>query len=179
MAAIRAPGIPAPPEGKPSAPVAHRSTLNRGGGRCAALAVAVLLILAGQPGDLVGQTIAVSTSSVGPAMTITTAVAGSAPTPVTVSGGTYDYDNATSTNRRISAKLSSAMPSGATMEVQLAASKGNSRGWVALSTTAQDVVISIPKNSSNTGQAISYRFSATSAAGLIALSSRSVTLTIY
>ncbi len=113
-------------------------------------------------------------------LVITTAVAGSSPTSVTEATTKYSTNllGALGTSK-ITAQLSSALPAGATITITLAAQSGaTSMGEVTLSTTAQDVVRNIPILSTADNLAVTYRLSATSAAGVIASSSRTVTLTI-
>lgn len=113
-------------------------------------------------------------------LAITTAVAGSAPTSVTESSTKYSTNTllALSTSK-ITAQLNSPMPAGVTLTITLAAQPGaTSMGEVTLSTTAQSVVTNIPTLATASDLAITYRLNATSAAGAIAASSRTVTLTI-
>lgn len=112
-------------------------------------------------------------------MRVSSAVAGSQPLPITVAGGTYTITTPIP-NRTyaITAKLNVAMPTGSTMAVTLAAPPGaTSLGAVALDVTARNVVTGIGRNVIST-QNITYTFTATAAAGVIPLSSRTVTLTI-
>ncbi len=105
-------------------------------------------------------------------LTITTAVAGSSPTGVTEATTKYSTNTlAALGTSKITAQLSSAMPEGATLTITLAAQSGaTSMGEVTLSTTAQALVMDIPTLSTASNLAITYRLSATSAAGVIALS---------
>lgn len=112
-------------------------------------------------------------------MRVNSAVAGSQPLPITVAGGTYTITT-TNPNRTyaITARLNANMPAGATMAVTLAAPPGaTSLGAVALDVTARNVVTGIGRNVIST-QNITYTFTATAAAGVIPLSSRTVTLTV-
>jgi hypothetical protein len=64
------------------------------------------------------------------------------------------------------------------MAITLAAPPGGtSMGAVVLDVTARNVVTNIPRRTDATGN-ISYTFTATAAAGVIPLTSRTVTLTI-
>jgi len=112
-------------------------------------------------------------------MRVSSAVAGAEPVPITVPGGTYTVTTA-QPNRTyaVTAQLNANMPTGATMEVTLAAPPGaTSLGAVALDVTARNVVTGIGRNLTST-QNITYTFTATAAAGVVPLSSRIVTLTI-
>ena len=111
---------------------------------------------------------------------ISSAVAGSEPIAVRTRGGTYTVTTP-NPNRQyaITAQLNANMPTGVTLSVTLAApGQGSvSLGAVALDVTARNVVTGIKKNTSAT-QSITYQLSATAAAGVVPLSSRTVTLTI-
>ena len=112
-------------------------------------------------------------------MRVSSAVAGSEPLPITVAGGTYTITTP-NPNRTyaITAQLNANMPTGATMAVSLAAPPGGtSLGAVALDVTARNVVTGIGRNVNST-QNITYTFTATAAAGVLPLSSRTVTLTV-
>ena len=70
------------------------------------------------------------------------------------------------------------MPSGVTLSASLAAPTGaTSVGPVALTGTAQDLVTGIA-TLNESGKVITYNLSATSAAGVVASASKTVTLTI-
>ena len=111
---------------------------------------------------------------------ISSAVAGSEPVAVTTSGGTYSITTP-QPNRQyaITAQLNANMPAGVTLAVTLAApGQGSvSLGAVALDGTARNVVTGIKKNMTAT-QSITYQLTATASAGVVPLSSRTVTLTI-
>lgn len=130
---------------------------------CARAAFAQTLTTAGSPG----------------LMRVSSAVAGSQPVPITVAGGTYTVTTG-NPNRTyaITAQLNTNMPTGSTMAITLAAPAGaTSLGAVALDVTARNVVTGIGRNENST-QNITYTFTATAAAGVIPLSSRTVTLTV-
>ena len=123
------------------------------------------------------QTMAVSGNP--GALRITTAVPGSQPTSVSNSTTTYTVTtpNANKTYR-ITAQLNANMPAGVMLTATFAAPAGaTSVGPVALDVTARNVVTGIPK-STNSTQSITYQLSATTAAGVIASSTRMVTLTV-
>ena len=111
-----------------------------------------------------------------PSLVISAATAGSAPTSTTANA-TYAITT-NETNRKVTAELNSAMPTGVTLSVNLAApSGGTSANTVSLSTTAQDVVTGVSKVNA-TGLSVTYSLSATSAAGVVAAETRTVTYTI-
>jgi hypothetical protein len=108
------------------------------------------------------------------ALSITSAVAGSPPSSVANDASAYSLSTSY-LSTRITGRLDTALPSGATLEVTLQApTGGQSMGTVRLSTVDQDLVTSIPSGTHN-GLRITYRLSATSAAGAQALASRTVT----
>lgn len=130
---------------------------------CARAAFAQTLVAVGTPGI----------------MRVSSAVAGSEPVPVTLPGGTYTVVTG-NPNRTyaITAQLNSNMPPGTTLAITLAAPPGaTSLGAVAMDVTARNVVTGIGRNVNST-QNITYTFTATTAAGVVPLSSRAVTLTI-
>jgi hypothetical protein len=110
-------------------------------------------------------------------MTITAATAGSAPTAVSNTSTTYSLTGKPPgiLHYAITASINTAMPAGVTLKITLAASLGVSAGPVALGTTAQNVVTGITNAMSS--QVITYTLSATPAAGVVASSTRTVTLT--
>ena len=112
-----------------------------------------------------------------PSMTIVAAVAGNAPTSVTSAGNTWAVTTNQST-AKITASIGSAMPAGVTLSANLGAPAGaTSAGLVALGTVAVDIVTGITKLNSS-GLSLSYQLDATSAAGVIASTTRIVTYTI-
>ncbi len=112
-----------------------------------------------------------------PSLTISTATAGSAPDAAQSTVATYAITT-NETNRKITASINSAMPTGLTLKITLAApTGGTSAGAVALSTTAADVVTGIA-NVAESGLAITYDLEATAAAAVQANTERTVTLTI-
>ena len=110
---------------------------------------------------------------------ISTAVAGSNPT--SVSNATRTYTVVTGGGNKtyaVSLHLNANMPAGVTLTVTLAAPSGaTSLGAVALDVTARQLVTGIKKNTNST-QSMTYTLAATAAAGVVANSSRTVTLTI-
>ncbi len=111
------------------------------------------------------------------ALSITSAIAGSDPTPVTNATTTYAYST-NGTNKKITGALNQNMEAGLTMEVQLAApTGGSSAGYVSMSTTSQPLATGITKRN-ETGKTITYRFNATVAAGVVPLIQKTLTLTL-
>ena len=112
-----------------------------------------------------------------PSLTITTAVAGSAPTSVTDATATWAVTTNQST-AKITASIATAMPAGLTLSANLAApTGGTSAGYTALGATAVDVVTGITKLAQGS-LGISYKLDATAAAGVVASATRVVTYTI-
>lgn len=112
-----------------------------------------------------------------PSLTITTAVAGDAPTSVTSTGNSWAVTTNQST-AKVTGSLSAAMPTGLTLSANLAAPAGaTSAGLTALGTTAVDLVTGITQlNASALG--LTYQLDATAAAGVVPSSTRIVTYTI-
>ena len=112
-----------------------------------------------------------------PSLTITTAVAGSAPTSVTDNVSTWAVTTNQST-AKITGSLSAAMPAGLTLSANLGAPAGaTSAGLTALTATAVDLVTGITKLNAS-GLGLTYQLDATSAAGVVSSSTRTVTYTI-
>jgi hypothetical protein len=111
-----------------------------------------------------------------PTLTINSAVAGQQPDPAINTSSTYSIST-NGANKRITASISKQMPAYTTLEIQLAApAMGTSMGYVTLSTTAEDVVTGITREAAS-NKTITYRFSATTAAGVLT-DSCTVTLTL-
>jgi hypothetical protein len=111
-----------------------------------------------------------------PSLTINSAVAGEQPQPVTDTSSTYSVST-NGTNKRITAVIDKLMPAYTTLEIQLTApGSGTSTGYKTLSTTAADVVTGISHIASS-NRMITYRFSATTSAGVLT-DSCTVTLTL-
>ena len=139
-----------------------------------------LLLLAGSRASA-AQTLTVNPTSTGP-LTISTAVAGQEPAAVSASGGTYSVTLKKNQGiGSITARLSAPLPANTTLTITLASPGGAavSTGPVSLTTSAQAVVTGLPNsNTSFSNKAISYSFTATSAAGVLALQSVSVVLAL-
>lgn len=137
-----------------------------------------LLLLAG---SRVGaaQTLTVNPPTAGP-LTISTAVAGQEPTGVGASGGTYSVGLKRNKGiGTITARLVAPLPAGTTLSITLASPGGGAQsvGSVPLTTSAQPAVINLPNTSTSyLNNAITYSFTATSAAGVLALQSATVVL---
>lgn len=127
---------------------------------------------------LFGAVNSVSVSGSPSRLDINTAVAGQPPTSVQNTSTTYSVTTAT-LNRKIIGKLSSSMPKGVTLSIQLEASKGaTSQGLVSMSTTSKNLVTGLPINLEDSDLQITYQLSATSAAVPASNVSRTVTFTI-
>ncbi|MDO8722519.1 MAG: hypothetical protein Q7J31_09870 [Syntrophales bacterium] len=110
-------------------------------------------------------------------LTVNAAVAGSAPTLVSDATTTYAITTNQAT-RKITGAINTAMPTGVTLSVALAApTGGTSAGDIALTATAQDLVTGI-STLNESGKTITYKLSATSLAGVVASATKTVTLTI-
>jgi hypothetical protein len=111
------------------------------------------------------------------AMVVEAAVAGSAPTEVTDNSTTYSITS-NGTSKKITAVLDADMPTGMTLKINLASAGATSAGDKILSlTTSQNVVTGITKLN-EAAQAITYKLSATAAAGVVSAANHTVTLTI-
>ena len=113
-----------------------------------------------------------------PSLTITTAVAGNAPTSVTDASATWAVTT-NQTGAKISAALSANMPAGLTLSVNLAAPTGGptSNGYKALSTASADLVDAVTQLAQGP-LGVTYKLDATPAAGVVSSSTRIVTYTI-
>ena len=112
-----------------------------------------------------------------PSLTITTAVAGSAPTSVTDATASWAVTT-NQTGAKISASIASDMPAGLTLSSSLAApTGGTSAGFLSLSTVAVDLVTGITKLAQG-ALGVSYTLDATPAAGVVTSATRLVTYTI-
>lgn len=112
-----------------------------------------------------------------PSLTITTAVAGSAPTSVTDATAQWAVTT-NQTGAKITASIASNMPAGLTLSSNLTAPAGaTSAGYQSLSTVAVDMVTVITKLAAGS-LGVSYKLDATAAAGVVATASKVVTYTI-
>ena len=111
-------------------------------------------------------------------MTVTGAVAGSQPLTLTENSRTYTVSALAIQPKKITAQINTNMPPGLTLTVLLVAPSGaTSTGRVALDNVARDVVTNIT-NTLPQARTIEYQFTATVAAGVIPVSTRTVTLTL-
>lgn len=111
------------------------------------------------------------------ALTVDTATAGSEPDDVSNALTTYAITT-NGTNKKITGSIDTAMPTGTTLKINLVAPEGaTSAGDVTLSTTAADLVTGITKKKGSS-LGITYKLSATVAAGEVASATKTVTLTI-
>ena len=109
-------------------------------------------------------------------LTISTATAGGNPTDATASTSWAVTTN--QSNQKVTASINSAMPANVTLSVALAQPTGaTSAGTVALGTGAVDVVTGI-STLAESGLGVTYTLSATTAAGVVASTTRTVTYTI-
>lgn len=140
----------------------------------AAVATALLLMCSRA---VCAQTLAVSGNP--GALRISVAVAGSQPTSVSNGATTYTITTPNPARTyKMTAQLNAATPAGVTLTATFAAPAGaTSVGAVPLDVTARDVVTGIPR-STNATQSITYQLDATVSAGVVASTSRTVTLTI-
>jgi hypothetical protein len=112
-----------------------------------------------------------------PSLTITTAVAGSAPTSVTDASASWAVTT-NQTGAKITASIPTAMPAGLTLSSSLAAPAGaTSAGFLALGTVAVDLVTTITKLAQGS-LGVTYKLDATAVAGVVASATRVVTYTI-
>ena len=116
-------------------------------------------------------------------VTINTAVPGLNPTSATDASTTYTItvvlvSPLKNKHVKITGQLNQNMPAGTTLTASLAAPPGGtSLGAVSLSTVAQDLVNGITAATAQT-QSITYTLSATPGAGVVALTSRTVTFSL-
>lgn len=112
-----------------------------------------------------------------PSLTVATATAGSQPTAATDASSTWAVTT-NQTGAKISASIATAMPTGLTLSVNLAAPSGaTSAGLTALGTVGVDLVTTITKVA-QLGMTATYQLTATAAAGVVASSTKVVTYTI-
>lgn len=144
----------------------------------------IVLLLIGSRA-VTAQTITISGAQTS-GLTVSTAMAGSQPNAATSTDGSTTYTCTTPNPQgtpvyRITANLTTAMPTGTTLKVKLTAPLvgGVSAGLVTLSTTPVNVVTGIPESSRCAATNIQYQFSALASAGIISTgNTRTVTFTI-
>ncbi|MDB4877406.1 MAG: hypothetical protein JWM41_3852 [Gemmatimonadetes bacterium] len=112
-----------------------------------------------------------------PSLTISSAIAGQAPTSVTASGSTWNVST-NLTGAKVTASLESDMPSGVTLSIDLAPPPGaTSAGRKPLGAAPVDLVTNVTKLTA-THLPLSYRLDATPRAGIVTAGTRVVTFTI-
>ena len=112
-----------------------------------------------------------------PSLTITTAVAGSAPTDATDASSSWAVTT-NQTGAKITGSIPAAMGTGLTLSVNLVApGSATSAGVTPLGTVAVDLVTGITKVAQS-GMTATYHLSATPAAGVVSSATRVVTYTI-
>ncbi len=144
--------------------------------RIAHACVAVLLLFATK--SSAAQTLTVS-GNPSQALQVNSVVsAGIAPKPDSDATTTYTVRTTSGSPKKITARITSAMPAGTTLTIRLAAVTGSvGVGTVTLGTTAQTVLNNITTTFSRTG-AITYSLTATTAAGVVSSRSRFVVFTL-
>jgi hypothetical protein len=111
------------------------------------------------------------------ALIVNSATAGSQPDAATDATTSYAVTT-NGSSKKVTGEIDSAMPANTTLAVTLTApSGGSSAGQVTLTTSAADLVTGI-STLAESGMTISYNFSATAAAGVVASDTRTVTLTL-
>lgn len=112
------------------------------------------------------------------ALIVNTADAGSQPYTVMDASTSYSID-ITTTGKKITGAIDTAMPAGTYLRIILAAPSGAvSTGQIALSVTAQDLVTGLTAGMNESGLGITYEFSASVEAGVVPAASKTVTFTI-
>ena len=111
-------------------------------------------------------------------MTVTGATAGSQPLTQTENSTTYTVSALIIQPKKVTAQINTNMPAGVTLTVLLVAPSGaTSAGRVALDNIARDVVTNIT-NTLPQARIVEYQLTATVSAGVIPVSTRTVTLTL-
>lgn len=110
------------------------------------------------------------------ALAINTAIAGSAPTAASNASTTWAVTT-NQTGAKVTAAIDLAMPAGVTLSLNLQNPTGATSTTVSLGTLAADAVTGITKLNES-GKTVTYTLAATAAAGVVASTSRTVTLTM-
>jgi hypothetical protein len=111
------------------------------------------------------------------ALVVSSANAGAQPNEVSDSSTSY-LISTNGTNMKITGAIDTAMPSGVTLKLNLAAPTGGySAGDVSMGVNSVDLVSGATKVA-ETGKTITYKLSATVAAGVVVNSHKTVTLTL-
>lgn len=141
----------------------------------AARRIALLVGLAVWSGEARAQFFSVSGSPA--TMKVSAAIPGFGLTPVTDASTKYTFFEFSGGHHEITAQIDAPMPAGVTLTVDLAAPSGaTSAGPVALGVAAHPVVTNISSGFSR--NTITYELSATPAAGVVPVQTRTVTFTI-
>lgn len=117
-----------------------------------------------------------------PSLVVNSATAGSAPDDAVDASTTWAITT-NETSKKLAGDIDTAMPSGVTLSLEVQAptesdgstATGTSAGAVTLGTTALDMVTGI-SNAQSSGRSLTYTLSATTDAGTLASTSRTVTL---
>ncbi|MEP6732484.1 MAG: hypothetical protein ABJE10_17695 [bacterium] len=142
----------------------------------ALLLVIGLLLIGSRPAT--GQFVTLSVTASPGSMTINSAVAGSQPVSKSDNSTSYKLTSILAPAQKITAHLNAAMPVGTTLTGNFAAVGGGaSTGAVVLDLTPRNMVNNIGFTFGSSGT-ITYVFSATVAAGVVPLQSRTVTITV-
>ena len=147
--------------------------------RRSTVALCVLLLVIGWTKAAQAQATVLTVSGSPGAFTVSTAVAGSQPLGLSNSSTTYFVRVRNSEGvKKIIAQLNSPMPVGTSLTLAMAAPPGaSSLGAVSLDATGRDIVVNIEKENGVT-LGVTYAFTATVAAGVVPVQSRTVTLTL-
>ena len=142
--------------------------------RCA-IALSVLLMVSGRAAAQAPPRLRITTS---PApLVVSTATAGSPPTPDIDAATTYNVRVHNTALKKITAQLDAPMPAGVTLTVTLAPPPGaTSLGPVTLDAVQRDVLINV--TNVNASFTVTYQVNATIAAGIVAPASRTVTFNL-
>jgi len=113
-----------------------------------------------------------------PNLTIASAIAGEQPQEITDNSSTCAITT-NGINKKITAKIDTAMPAYVTLKVNVAAPSGSgtSQGYVTLTTLASNVVTGI-SHVADSSPTITYKLSATVQAGVVSTDTRTVTFTV-
>jgi hypothetical protein len=157
--------------------MAHQEVLkNRGKSMKRYLGFAIMLILIGRYGSALADNISVSGNP--GALIVNSTTAGSDLIAATDATTTYSIETTTG-NKKITGAINSAMPANTSLKVTLTAPSGAFGMFdVILTVTAKNLVIGIDNGTKESGLGISYEFSATVEAGIVSMSSKTVTFTI-
>ena len=111
------------------------------------------------------------------AMVVSAATAGSQPNEVADTSTTYSISS-NGSNMKITGAIDTAMPSGVTLKINLAApTGGSSAGNVSLGVNPSDLVSGTTKVAES-GKAITYKLNAAVSAGVVVSANKTVTLTL-